>query len=83
MLPLHVLKQSGVQSSLLVELKSGDTYQGVLVAADTFMNISLKDVIVTSGDKFHKCEEAFIRGNNIKAIQFQQEVLDKHQVVVK
>ena len=70
MLPLHVLKQSGLESSLMVELKSGDTYQGILVAADTFMNMSLKDVVISSGDSFHKCAEVYIRGNNIKAIQF-------------
>lgn len=49
------------------------------------MNVRLSDVVITSAEKqtFTKCGEVFIRGNNIRAIQFQQEVLEKHTVIVK
>jgi|LauGreDrversion4_2_1035121.scaffolds.fasta_scaffold710966_1 U6 snRNA-associated Sm-like protein LSm4 len=68
----------------MVECKSGDSYDGTLQACDTFMNLRLNQVIITSADgNFSKCQEAFVRGNNIKAIQFQVEVLDKHLVIVK
>jgi len=33
---------------MLVELKNGDTYNGRLVSCDTWMNITLRDVICTS-----------------------------------
>ena len=32
----------------MVELKSGETYNGMLVNCDAWMNVNLKDVIVTS-----------------------------------
>jgi U6 snRNA-associated Sm-like protein LSm4 len=68
-----VLRQSGQNSRLLVDCKNGDSYDGTLVACDTFMNVRLSDVVITSAEKqtFTKCGEVFIRGNNIRAIQFQ------------
>ena len=33
---------------MLVELKSGDTYNGLLAASDNFMNLCLRDVICAS-----------------------------------
>ncbi|RHY26225.1 hypothetical protein DYB32_008730, partial [Aphanomyces invadans] len=60
----------------LVELKSGDTYNGQLVNCDTWMNINLKDVICTAkdGDRFWKLPECYIRGNTIKYIRIPDEV---------
>jgi small nuclear ribonucleoprotein (snRNP)-like protein len=51
--------------SQLVELKNGETYNGHLVDCDNFMNITLRDVYLTSpdGDKFWKLKEVYIRGN--------------------
>ena len=34
--------------SQLVELKTGETYNGNLVSCDNFMNVNLRDVIITS-----------------------------------
>lgn len=66
-----MLKQSGKDSRLLVECKSGDSFDGTLQACDTFMNLRLTKVIITSAEgKFSKSDEVFVRGNNIKAIQF-------------
>ena len=84
MLPLQVLRQSGLQAELMVDCKNGESYDGTLQACDTFMNLKLSGVTITSAHgAFSKCEQLFIRGNNIKSIQFAPEVLDRHQVEVK
>ncbi|VDD81408.1 unnamed protein product [Mesocestoides corti] len=64
---------------MLVELKSGETYNGHLVACDDWMNIHLKEVICTSrdGDRFWKMSECFIRGSIIKYLRIPDDVIDK------
>lgn len=63
----------------LVELKTGETYNGTLVAVDMWMNLSLSDVICTSrdGEKFWRMPAAYIRGNSIKYLRIPDEVLEK------
>ena len=39
------LLRAAAQQPMLVELKSGDTYNGMLAASDNFMNLCLRDVI--------------------------------------
>ena len=70
MLPLHVLKQSGVSAQMMVDCKNGESYDGKLQACDAFMNLKLGEgVTITSPQgEFSRCEEVFIRGNNIKTI---------------
>ncbi|KAE9549683.1 hypothetical protein FO519_007107 [Halicephalobus sp. NKZ332] len=46
-LPLSLLK-CAQNSAVLLELKSGDTYNGHMVSIDNFMNIHLRDAICTS-----------------------------------
>ncbi|ETV73554.1 hypothetical protein H257_11681 [Aphanomyces astaci] len=77
MLPLSLL-QTAQGAPMLVELKSGDTYNGQLVNCDTWMNINLKEVICTAkdGDRFWKLPECYIRGNTIKYIRIPDEILD-------
>ncbi|GHP03671.1 hypothetical protein PPROV_000242600 [Pycnococcus provasolii] len=67
MLPLSLLK-TAVSQPMMVELKNGETYNGVLLSCDHWMNLHLKDVILTSkdGDRFWKIEECYVRGNTIK-----------------
>ncbi|KAK4474638.1 hypothetical protein MN116_001773 [Schistosoma mekongi] len=67
MLPVTLLK-AATNLPMLVELKSGETYNGHLVACDDWMNIHLKEVICTSrdGDRFWKMPECYIRGSIIK-----------------
>ncbi|VVC43961.1 LSM domain, eukaryotic/archaea-type,LSM domain,Sm-like protein Lsm4 [Cinara cedri] len=77
MLPLGLLK--AVQGlPLLLELKNGETYNGILVACDSWMNIKLKEVVCTSadGDNFIKLPECFIRGCKIKYMQIPDEVFN-------
>jgi small nuclear ribonucleoprotein (snRNP)-like protein len=50
-LPLSLLK-TAQGHPMLVELKNGDTYNGRLVSCDTWMNITLRDVICTSRVRF-------------------------------
>ncbi|KAJ3204923.1 RNA processing protein [Clydaea vesicula] len=78
MLPLGLLNASAGQP-MMVELKSGESYNGHLVNCDNWMNINLKDVICTSadGDRFWKISEAYIRGSVIKYLRIPEEVLDK------
>lgn len=69
---------------MLVELKNGETLNGHLIACDTWMNLTLKEVVQTSpeGDKFFRLPEVYVRGNNVRitqarrAIQELQELAD-------
>ena len=53
---------------MLVELKDGVTLNGHLVNCDTWMNLTLKEVVQTSaeGDQFFRMSEVYVRGNNVK-----------------
>merc|ERR1712223_1738090 len=76
MLPLSLLK-AAQNSPMLVELKNGETYNGILVSCDNWMNISLKEVICTSrdGQSFHRMAEAYIRGSIIKYLRIPDDVI--------
>lgn len=54
---------------MLVELKNGETLNGHLVNSDTWMNLTLKEVVQTSpeGDRFFRLSEVYVRGNNVSA----------------
>lgn len=55
---------------MLVELKNGETLNGHLVNCDTWMNLTLKEVVQTSpeGDKFFRLPEVYVRGNNVLTV---------------
>nr|Q9ZRU9.1 RecName: Full=Probable U6 snRNA-associated Sm-like protein LSm4; AltName: Full=Glycine-rich protein 2 [Fagus sylvatica]CAA10233.1 glycine-rich protein 2 [Fagus sylvatica] len=84
MLPLSLLK-TAQGHPMLVELKSGETYNGHLVNCDTWMNIHLREVICTSkdGDRFWRMPDCYIRGNTIKYLRVPDEVIDKVQEETK
>jgi len=46
-LPLSLLK-TAQNHPMLIELKNGETYNGMLVACDSWMNVHLRDAICTS-----------------------------------
>ncbi|TIB74731.1 hypothetical protein E3Q23_00092 [Wallemia mellicola] len=78
MLPLTLL--NGAQNKpLLVELKSGETFNGHLIACDNYMNLTLKQVFQTNadGERFWKLPECYLRGNTIKYIRVADELLDQ------
>ena len=66
-LPLGLLN-AAQGSPMLVELKNGETLNGHLVNCDTWMNLTLKEVVQTSpdGDKFFRLPEVYVRGNNVR-----------------
>ncbi|PVH82586.1 hypothetical protein DL98DRAFT_652989 [Cadophora sp. DSE1049] len=63
---------------MLVELKNGETLNGHLVTCDTWMNLTLKEVVQTSpdGDKFFRLPEVYVKGNNIKYLRVPDEIID-------
>eukprot|EP00919_Chromeraceae_sp_WS-2016_P063015 GHVR01149148.1.p1 GENE.GHVR01149148.1~~GHVR01149148.1.p1 ORF type:complete len:131 (+),score=31.47 GHVR01149148.1:75-467(+) len=76
-LPLTLLRTSH-SHPMMVELKNGETYSGVLAASDGFMNLHMRDVVCTSrdGDRFWKLGECCVRGNNIKYLRLPDEIID-------
>eukprot|EP01017_Pseudomicrothorax_dubius_P017563 TRINITY_DN1975_c0_g1_i1.p1 TRINITY_DN1975_c0_g1~~TRINITY_DN1975_c0_g1_i1.p1 ORF type:complete len:111 (+),score=26.24 TRINITY_DN1975_c0_g1_i1:88-420(+) len=66
---------------MLVEVKSGETFNGTLESCDRFMNLKLTDVIRTSkeGNRFEKMASVFLRGNSVKYIRMVDQVLQKAQ----
>ena len=65
-MPLGLLT-SATGKPMLVELKSGETLNGMLVNCDTWMNLTLKEVVQTSpdGDKFVRLAEIYVRGSTV------------------
>ncbi|KAJ3029547.1 UNVERIFIED_CONTAM: RNA processing protein [Siphonaria sp. JEL0065] len=78
MLPLSLLN-TAKGHPILVELKTGLTYNGHLDSCDNWMNINLHEVICTSadGEKFWRLAEVYIRGNTIKYLRLPDEIIDK------
>ncbi|KAL7629497.1 hypothetical protein AAE478_001018 [Parahypoxylon ruwenzoriense] len=66
MLPLGLLN-AAQGHPMLVELKNGETLNGHLIQCDTWMNLTLKEVIQTSpdADKFVRLPEVYVKGNNV------------------
>ncbi|KAI9230315.1 MAG: hypothetical protein DHS80DRAFT_3526, partial [Piptocephalis tieghemiana] len=76
-LPLTLLNTTQ-SHPVLVELKSGETLNGHLVASDNFMNLTLKEVVQTSpdGTKFVRFTECYVKGNTIKLLNIPDEIMD-------
>ncbi|OQO02217.1 hypothetical protein B0A48_11771 [Cryoendolithus antarcticus] len=77
MLPLSLLTASQGHP-MLVELKNGETLNGHLLKCDTYMNLTLKEVVQTSaeGERFWRLPECYVRGNNIKYLRVPDEIVD-------
>ncbi|KAI6382420.1 hypothetical protein MCOR25_000716 [Pyricularia grisea] len=78
MLPLGLLN-AAQGHAMMVELKNGETLNGHLVQCDTWMNLTLREVVQTSpeGDKFMRLPEIYVKGNNIKYLRVPDEVIDQ------
>lgn len=78
MLPLGLLT-AAQGHPMLVELKNGETLNGHLVNCDTWMNLTLKEVVQTSpeGDRFFRLSEVYVRGNNIKYLRVPEEIIEQ------
>ena len=72
-LPLSLLN-AAQGFPMLVELKNGETLNGHLVNCDTWMNLTLKEVVQTSpdGERFWRLAEVYVRGNNVGESYLQQ-----------
>ncbi|KAL7068014.1 LSM domain-containing protein [Cryptosporidium serpentis] len=75
-LPLSVIRSAN-KHSIMVELKNGETYSGMLIGVDGFMNLVLNNVICTSkdGQRFFRMSECYLRGNNIKYIRMNDDII--------
>ena len=70
-LPLGLLN-AAQGHPMLVELKNGETLNGHLVSCDTWMNLTMKEVVQTSpeADKFMRLPEVYVKGNNVSFCGF-------------
>ncbi|CAK9442273.1 uncharacterized protein LODBEIA_P60160 [Lodderomyces beijingensis] len=77
MLPLYLLT-AAKNKPVLIELKTGESYNGNLTNCDNWMNLTLHDVIQTSaqGDRFTKIPEIYIRGMHIKYLRIPDSIMD-------
>ena len=67
--PLHIL-QNSQNSQILVRLKDGTEYKGLLKEIDAYMNMILEDATeIMDGSPVAKYNEIFIRGNNLLFIK--------------
>lgn len=67
--PLKILN-TAKGSSILIRLKDGTEYKGVLKEADYYMNLILENAKeIVNGNDIAKYNEIFIRGNNILFIK--------------
>ncbi|KAF2793000.1 Sm-like ribonucleoprotein, partial [Melanomma pulvis-pyrius CBS 109.77] len=76
-LPLGLLT-AATGHPMLVELKSGETLNGLLINCDTWMNLTLREVVQTSpdGDRFWRLPEIYVRGSTIKYLRVPDEIVD-------
>lgn len=67
--PLAIL-QDAQNSQIILRLKDGTEYKGLLKEIDTYMNMILKDATeIMDGSPVAKYSEIFIRGNNLLFIK--------------
>ena len=63
--PLHIL-QNAMGSIIILRLKDGTEYKGLLKEIDAYMNMILEDATeIMDGSPVAKYNEIFIRGNNL------------------
>ncbi|MHA1294759.1 MAG: LSM domain-containing protein [Promethearchaeota archaeon] len=67
--PLTIL-QNAQNSQILLRLKDGTEYKGLLKEIDTYMNMIMEDATeIMDGSPIAKYNEIFIRGNNLLFIK--------------
>jgi len=67
--PLHIL-QNAMGSIIILRLKDGTEYKGLLKEIDAYMNMILEDATeIMEGSPVAKYNEIFIRGNNLLFIK--------------
>lgn len=67
--PLHIL-QAAQNNEILLRLKDGTEYRGLLKEIDAYMNMILENATeIMDGSPVAKYNEIFIRGNNLLFIK--------------
>lgn len=67
--PIHVL-QNAQNSQILLRLKDGTEYKGLLKEIDAYMNMILEEALeLIDGSPVARYNEIFIRGNNLLFIK--------------
>jgi small nuclear ribonucleoprotein (snRNP)-like protein len=67
--PLHIL-QNAMGSIIILRLKDGTEYRGLLKEIDAYMNMIIEDCTeIMDGSPVAKYNEIFIRGNNLLFIK--------------
>jgi len=67
--PLYIL-QAAQNSQILLRLKDGTEYKGLLKEIDAYMNLILENATeIMDGSPVAKYNEIFIRGNNLLFIK--------------
>ncbi|NHJ24883.1 MAG: hypothetical protein EAX89_09925 [Candidatus Lokiarchaeota archaeon] len=67
--PLTIL-QNAMGSTIILRLKDGTEYRGLLKEIDAYMNMILEDATeIMDGSPVAKYNEIFIRGNNLLFIK--------------
>ncbi|MHA1698500.1 MAG: U6 snRNA-associated Sm-like protein LSm6 [Promethearchaeota archaeon] len=67
--PLEILQRS-LDGEIIIRLKDGTEYMGILVETDNYMNLVLRDAKeMQDGEMVARFGEIFIRGNNILYIK--------------
>ncbi|KAI5180589.1 U6 snRNA-associated Sm-like protein LSm4 [Nematocida sp. AWRm80] len=77
MYPLTVIRIAKGYS-IDVELKNGDTYNGVLQKCDLWMNLHLKNV---RKNETEVIKESYIKGISIKRVQFEKKHLSMQETL--
>lgn len=62
---------------MLIELKNGETIEGQLTNVDNWMNLTLANVTHTSPNEILQLPEIYLRGNFIKYIKLQDDIIEK------
>ena len=76
MFPLDFLR-SCTHQYVQVGLKNGEIYSGTLIECDTWMNLVLTSVTITTpNEEEKKVDKAMIRGNSMKFMSMPSEVVD-------
>jgi U6 snRNA-associated Sm-like protein LSm4 len=77
----HTVLHNSLRKPVSAELKNGMTYNGVLVTADKWMNLVLREVICSAaaGDRFWSMPECCIRGSALRCVRVVDEALVARQ----
>ncbi|KAK2964241.1 putative LSM4 like protein [Blattamonas nauphoetae] len=83
MLPITFLNYA-TNHHVMIELKNGETYHGLLSGFDRYLNLTLQNVLITSrdGEHFTRMNSCTIKGAMIKSIRLPANAIDEAAVAM-